>query len=141
MMTAYLVLASIGLLLALLVHGRMAPTILFTSLAALYYLTRSGRQSGMAVQLHQPPLAILVMLLLVSLVLERSPVLDHLSAPCCAAARAGRSSASVGHVPLFGLPEQHRRGRRAARRGHPATSSSRLQTAHPAVLRLRCSAA
>ena len=32
-MTAYLVLASIGLLLALLVHGRVAPAPLFTGLA------------------------------------------------------------------------------------------------------------
>ena len=33
MTTAYLVLASIGLLLALLVHGQVAPAPLFTGLA------------------------------------------------------------------------------------------------------------
>jgi len=78
-MTAYLVLASIGLLLALLVHGRLAPTILFTSLAALYYLTGLVGQSAWLSSYTNAPLAILVMLLLVSLVLERSPVLDHVS--------------------------------------------------------------
>jgi hypothetical protein len=78
-MTAYLVLASIGLLLALLVHGRLAPTILFTSLAALYYLTGLVDQGAWLSSYTNAPLAILVMLLLVSLVLERSPVLDHVS--------------------------------------------------------------
>jgi di/tricarboxylate transporter len=78
-MTAYLVLASIGLLLALLMHGRVTPAPLFASLAACYHLAGLVDQKTWLTSYTNPALAVLVLLLLVSLALERSPVLDRVS--------------------------------------------------------------
>lgn len=78
-MTAWLVLASIGLLLALLVHGRIAPAPLFAGLATCYYLTGLLDQKAWLASYTNPALAMLVMLLLVSLVIERSPILERVS--------------------------------------------------------------
>ena len=78
-MTAYLVLLSIGGLLALLVHGRIAPGVLFTGLAAIYYLLGLVSQGTLLASYSNPALMTLIVLLLVSLALERSPLLDHMS--------------------------------------------------------------
>lgn len=78
-MTAYLVLASIGLLLAVLVQGRVAPTLLFSGWAGVYYLFGLVDEKVMLNNYTNPALAVLVVLLLVSLALERSPLLDRLS--------------------------------------------------------------
>lgn len=78
-MTAYLVLASIAALLALLVHGRVAPAVLFSALAGLYYLGGLVEQRVLLASYTNPALATLVLLLLVSLALERSPLLDRVS--------------------------------------------------------------
>lgn len=78
-MTAYLVLGSIGLLLALLVHGRVAPAPLFTALAGCYYMAGLVDQKTWLTSYTNPALAVLVLLLLVSMVLERSPVLERVS--------------------------------------------------------------
>ncbi|TMW72624.1 SLC13 family permease [Thauera sp. UPWRP] len=78
-MTAYLVLASIGLLLALLVSGRVAPAPLFVGWAVGFHLLGLVPQGQMLASYSNPALATLVVLLLVSLVLERSPLLDRLS--------------------------------------------------------------
>lgn len=78
-MTAWLVLASIGLLLALLVHGRIPPAPLFAALATSYYLSGLLDQKVWLASYTNPALATLVMLLLVSLVIERSPVLERVS--------------------------------------------------------------
>ncbi|MEK7881999.1 SLC13 family permease [Methyloversatilis sp. NSM2] len=78
-MTAWLVLASIGLLLALLVHGRIAPAPLFAGLATCYYLAGLLDQKAWLASYTNPALAMLVMLLLVSLVIERSPILERVS--------------------------------------------------------------
>lgn len=78
-MTAWLVLASIGLLLALLVHGRIAPAPLFAGLAACYYFAGLLDQKTWLASYTNPALAMLVLLLLVSLVIERSPVLERVS--------------------------------------------------------------
>src|SRR5207244_2340478 len=79
LMTAWLVLASIGLLLALLVHGRIAPAPLFAGLATCYYLDGLLDQKAWLASYTNPALAMLVMLLLVSLVIERSPILERVS--------------------------------------------------------------
>ncbi|HRP24609.1 SLC13 family permease [Thauera sp.] len=78
-MTAYLVLGSIGLLLALLIHGRISPAILFASWAGAYHLLGLASQQAVLSSFSNPALATLILLLLVSLALERSPFLDHLS--------------------------------------------------------------
>lgn len=78
-MTAYLVLAAVALLIALLIHGRISPGILFTSLAGLYYFAGLVSQETLLAGYGNPALATLVLLLLVSLALERSPILDRLS--------------------------------------------------------------
>ncbi|WP_018410386.1 SLC13 family permease [Methyloversatilis thermotolerans] len=78
-MTAWLVLASIGLLLALLVHGRIPPAPLFAGLATCYYFSGLLDQKTWLASYTNPALATLVMLLLVSLVIERSPLLERLS--------------------------------------------------------------
>ncbi len=78
-MTAYLVLLSIGGLLALLIHGRIAPGVLFTGLAAVYYLLGLVSQGTLLASYSNPALMTLIVLLLVSLALERSPLLDYMS--------------------------------------------------------------
>lgn len=75
-MTAYLVLASIGLLLLLLVSGRIAPAALFLSWAFAYHFLGWVELKELLAGFVNPALATLVVLLMVSLVLERSPVLD-----------------------------------------------------------------
>lgn len=78
-MTAYLVLGSIGVLLALLVSGRVAPAALFVGWAVGFHLLGLTDQRAMLASYANPALATLVVLLLVSLVLERSPILGRLS--------------------------------------------------------------
>jgi di/tricarboxylate transporter len=76
---AHLVLASVGLLIALLASGRVAPAILFTGFAAAYYLTGLIDQRTLLASYTNPALATLILLLCVSLVLERSPWIQRLS--------------------------------------------------------------
>lgn len=78
-MTAYLVLGSIALLLALLIHGRISPAVLFAGCAASHYLLGWVDQASLLGSFTNPALATLILLLLVSLTLERSPLLDRLS--------------------------------------------------------------
>src|SRR5690554_2093964 len=78
-MTAYLVLASVGVLIGLLIHGRIAPAVLFTGLAGLYYLTGLLEQNTWLTSYTNPALATLILLLLVSIVLARTALLDRLS--------------------------------------------------------------
>lgn len=78
-MTPYLVLSSIGLLLALLASGRVAPAALFLGSALLYHFAGLIDQKTLLADFVNPALATLVVLLMVSLVLERSPILDGLT--------------------------------------------------------------
>ncbi|ENO78205.1 SLC13 family permease [Thauera sp. 63] len=78
-MTAYLILGSIAVLLALLVHGRISPAILFATWAGGYHLLGLSSQQAFLSSFTNPALATLILLLLVSLALERSPLLDRLS--------------------------------------------------------------
>lgn len=79
-MTAYLVLGSIVVLLGLLVHGRVSPAILFSAWAGSFTLLGLNTQQALLSSFSNPALATLILLLLVSLALERSPLLDRLSA-------------------------------------------------------------
>jgi di/tricarboxylate transporter len=78
-MTAYAVLASIAALLVLLVHGRVPPAMLFVGLAVAYFLLGLVDQTTLLQSYANPALATLVLLLLVSLVLERSEIIDRFS--------------------------------------------------------------
>lgn len=78
-MTAIWVLASVGILIGLLIHGRIQPAVLFPVWAAGYYLFGLIGQNHFLANFSNPALVTLVLLLLVSLVLERSPLLDRLS--------------------------------------------------------------
>ena len=78
-MTAYLVLASIAVLLGLLIHGRLSPAILFAAWAGGYTLLGLSSQQAFLSSFTNTALATLILLLLVSLALERSPLLDRLS--------------------------------------------------------------
>ncbi|MGO4999561.1 SLC13 family permease [Oceanisphaera sp. W20_SRM_FM3] len=78
-MTAYWVLASIGVLLALLIHGRVSPAVLFTSWAVALVLLGVTEQQELLSSFSNSALITLVVLMLVSLALERSPLLDRLS--------------------------------------------------------------
>lgn len=78
-MIAWLVLVSVGVLLGLLVHGRISPAILFTTWGAGYFLAGLIDQKAYLAGFSNPALATLIVLLLVSLALERSPILTWLS--------------------------------------------------------------
>lgn len=78
-MTAWFVLASIGVLLVLLMHGRVSPAILFTSWGGGYLVLGLIDERTYLAGFSNSALATLVILLLVSLALERSPLLTHLS--------------------------------------------------------------
>jgi len=78
-MSAFTVLASVGVLVALLVHGRIPPAFLFTGLAGGYYLTGLLDQRVWLAGYTNPALATLVLLLVVSVVLERAALLDRLA--------------------------------------------------------------
>ncbi|WP_404463337.1 SLC13 family permease [Vreelandella aquamarina] len=78
-MTPWAVLLSIALLLVLLISGRVKPAIAFVTLASSYLLMGFIDTSTLLVQYTNPALATLLLLLLVSLALERSPLLDWLS--------------------------------------------------------------
>lgn len=70
------VLVSLGLMLALLVHGRIAPMVIFSVWAGAFHVLGLIPQDELLQSYANPGLAILVLLMLVSLVLERSPLLD-----------------------------------------------------------------
>jgi di/tricarboxylate transporter len=79
-MLAWTVLLSIACLLGVLVSGRVRPAIAFVMLAAAYLLFGLIDTATLLQQYTNPALATLLLLLLVSLALERTPLLDWLSA-------------------------------------------------------------
>ncbi|MGA4494145.1 SLC13 family permease [Vreelandella venusta] len=78
-MTPWAVLLSIAVLLILLISGKVKPAIAFVSFAGLFLLCGFVDTSTLLMQYTNPALATLLLLLLVSLALERSPLLDWLS--------------------------------------------------------------
>lgn len=77
-MTQYLVIASFLILLGLLIHGRFSTATLFTVWAGGYFLFGLIDEKSFLSSYANPALVTLVMLLLVSLVLERSTLLHVL---------------------------------------------------------------
>lgn len=78
-MQAWIVLLSLIVLLAVLAHGRVKPAVAFTTLAATFVLTGVIESEVMLANYANPTLITLVLLLLVSLALERSHFLDLVS--------------------------------------------------------------
>ncbi|SEQ02604.1 Di-and tricarboxylate transporter [Ectothiorhodospira magna] len=78
-MTAWVVLFSIAGLLAALISGRVRPAVAFVTLAGAYLLLGVVDTPTLLQQYTNPALVTLLLLLLVSLALERSPLLDWLS--------------------------------------------------------------
>ncbi|RUR27855.1 SLC13 family permease [Vreelandella andesensis] len=78
-MTPWAVLFSIAVLLLLLISGKVKPAIAFVTLAGLFLLFGFVDTSTLLMQYTNPALATLLLLLMVSLALERSPLLDWLS--------------------------------------------------------------
>lgn len=76
---AYAVLGSLGLLLVLLVRGRTPPALLFTVWATVYYLCGLVDQRAFLSGFTNPALATLVLLMMVSIALERAPILDRVA--------------------------------------------------------------
>jgi len=78
-MTAALTLLSILLLLGLLVHGRWSAAVLFSLWAAAYFLFGLIDEKALLSSYSNPALATLILLLLVSLALERSVLLERMT--------------------------------------------------------------
>lgn len=78
-MTAWWVLLSVGALLILLVQGRFSPAVLFSSWAVAYVLGGVIEQQVLLNSYANPALITLIILMLVSLALERSPLLERCS--------------------------------------------------------------
>ncbi|MCC4264632.1 SLC13 family permease [Oceanimonas baumannii] len=78
-MEATLVLASIVLLLALLIQGRLSPAVLFGSWASGYLVLGVITEQQWLSSFTNPALITLLVLMLVSLALERSPLLERFS--------------------------------------------------------------
>ncbi len=78
-MSAYWVLASIGALLGLLIQGRFSPAVLFSCWAGGYLMFGIVDEKALLASYSNPALATLIVLMLVSLALERSPLLDRFS--------------------------------------------------------------
>ncbi|WP_317930625.1 SLC13 family permease [Halioxenophilus sp. WMMB6] len=78
-MSSWIVLGSIVVLLALLVSGKVKPAILFCTWAFAYLAFGLVDSSALLSSFANPGLATLLLLLLVSLALERSPLLEILS--------------------------------------------------------------
>ncbi|WP_163649709.1 SLC13 family permease [Modicisalibacter sp. 'Wilcox'] len=78
-MTPWAVLLSLAALLVLLVAGRVRPAMGFVGLAGVYLLMGLVDTATLLRQYTNPALATLLLLLLVSLALERSPLLERVS--------------------------------------------------------------
>lgn len=78
-MTAALTLASLVVLLAFLMHGRWPAATLFAVWAGGFFLLGLIDQSELLSSFSNPALVTLLLLLMVSLVLERSSLLEHLT--------------------------------------------------------------
>jgi di/tricarboxylate transporter len=75
-MEAIAVLISLALLLGLLIHGRIPPMVLFTVWAGLYHVSGLLSEKDLLGSYTNPGLAVLVLLMIVSLALERAPLLE-----------------------------------------------------------------
>lgn len=83
------VLASVVVLLILLVQGRIAPAVLFGTWAVIYFLLGWVPQATFLAGYTSTALVILLVLLLVSLALERSPWISALSSKVVSGSERG----------------------------------------------------
>jgi len=85
-------LGSIGVLLVFLIHGKISPAILFSVWAGVYYLFGLVPEKVYLSTFTNSALATLILLMLVSLALERTPILEKLSRVLF---RSGKAASSV----------------------------------------------
>ncbi|WP_416768597.1 SLC13 family permease [Sulfurimonas sp. ST-25] len=78
-MSVMLVLFSLGGLIALLIRGTFRPGVLFFGLLMLYYLTGLIETKAMLHNFVNPSLIVLVLLIVISSVIERTAVVEWLS--------------------------------------------------------------
>lgn len=78
-MAAALTLLSVVVLLGLLIHGRLSAAVLFSLWAAGYFLFGLIDEKALLSSYANPALATLILLLLVSLALERSVLLERMT--------------------------------------------------------------
>ena len=79
-MSAWLVLVAALALVFVLISGRVAPVIAFPLWAAGFYLSGVIDEQQFLASYANPALAALVLLMLVSLALERAPLMEHFAA-------------------------------------------------------------
>ncbi len=78
-MPAWLLLGAVGLLIVVLVSGRLSPSIAFPAWAGGCYLTGVITEAELLHSYANPALATLLLLMLVSLALERAPLLEQMA--------------------------------------------------------------
>lgn len=98
---AWAVLLSLMILVAVLVSGRLSPAVAFMTLAAGYLLAGLVDTATLLQQYTNPALATLLLLLLVSQALERSPWLEWLSASLLRGSANGATTRLVGTTAVL----------------------------------------
>ena len=98
---AWAVLLSLMILVAVLVSGRLSPAVAFVTLAAGYLLAGLVDTATLLQQYTNPALATLLLLLLVSQALERSPWLEWLSARLLRGSANGATARLVGTTAVL----------------------------------------
>ncbi|MYL24796.1 SLC13 family permease [Halomonas alkaliantarctica] len=98
---AWAVLLSLMILVAVLVSGRFSPAVAFVTLAAGYLLAGLVDTATLLQQYTNPALATLLLLLLVSQALERSPWLEWLSARLLRGSANGATTRLVGTTAVL----------------------------------------
>ncbi|MEC4766709.1 SLC13 family permease [Halomonas sp. CUBES01] len=95
------VLISLGILVGVLVSGRLPPAVAFVTLAASYLLIGLVDTTTLLQQYTNPALATLLLLLLVSQALERSPWLGWLSERLLRGSAHGATARLVGTTAIL----------------------------------------
>lgn len=79
MSDAWIVIASIAVLLGLLIHGKIPTVVVFTTMAVAYFMAGYVKESVFLNSFTNSALATLLVLLMVSQAMERSPLVEKIS--------------------------------------------------------------
>lgn len=79
MSDAWIVIASIAVLLGLLIHGKIPTVVVFTTMAVAYFIAGYVKESVFLNSFTNSALATLLVLLMVSQAMERSPLVEKIS--------------------------------------------------------------
>ncbi len=131
------VLLSIAGLLGLLISGVVRPAIAFVGLAGAYLLLDLVDTATLLAQYTNPALATLLLLLLVSLALERTPLLDWLSQRLLTGSEKTATARLMGASAVLSAFLNNTAVVARLPRCHLASEAHRpLAAADPALLRL-----